>query len=101
VSLPQRQETKFVRAAVVAAIAVLPAGFAQSADMLPQGRVLKPRDMFKDCTTCPELVVVPAGEFMMGSPDDEAERLSYESPRHLVKIAAPFAVGRFAITLLA
>ena len=44
------------------------------------------------------MVVVPAGEFMMGSPDDEAERLSYESPRHLVTIAAPFAVGRFAVT---
>jgi formylglycine-generating enzyme required for sulfatase activity len=54
--------------------------------------------VFKDCTTCPEMVVVPAGEFIMGSPDEEAERLSYESPRHLVKIAVPFAVGRFAVT---
>ena len=44
------------------------------------------------------MVVVPAGEFMMGSPNDEEERLTYESPQHLVKIPSPFAVGRFAVT---
>jgi hypothetical protein len=30
-------------------------------------RCLKPKDSFKDCDTCPEIVVVPAGEFIMGS----------------------------------
>ena len=29
---------------------------------------LKPKDVFKECDTCPEMVVVPAGSFMMGSP---------------------------------
>jgi formylglycine-generating enzyme required for sulfatase activity len=59
---------------------------------------LKPHDSFSDCSTCPEMVVVPAGEFMMGSPNDEEERLAYEGPHHAVKIASPFAVGRFAVT---
>ena len=28
---------------------------------------LKPGNVFKDCDVCPEMVVVPAGNFMMGS----------------------------------
>ena len=31
-------------------------------------RALKPKDSFKECDECPEMVVVPAGSFMMGSP---------------------------------
>src|SRR5262249_30645508 len=31
-------------------------------------------ESFKDCPTCPEMVVVPAGRFTMGSPDSEPER---------------------------
>lgn len=29
---------------------------------------------FRDCSTCPEMVVVPAGDFMRGSPQDEPRR---------------------------
>jgi formylglycine-generating enzyme required for sulfatase activity len=43
-------------------------------------------------------VVVPAGEFMMGSPRGEEGRLNYEDPKHKVTIAKAFAVGRFAVT---
>ena len=51
------------------------------------------------CAMCPEMVVVPAGEFIMGSPENEPERDPVaESPQHRVKIAKPFAVGRFAVT---
>jgi formylglycine-generating enzyme required for sulfatase activity len=55
-------------------------------------------EVFRDCPYCPEMVVVPAGEFMMGSPDSEAGRLSDEGPQHRVRIAQPFAVGRFEVT---
>jgi len=55
-------------------------------------------ESFKDCPDCPEMVVVPAGSFRMGSLDSEPERESYESPQHRVAIAKPFAVGRFAVT---
>ncbi len=53
---------------------------------------------FKDCPDCPEMVVVPAGSFTMGSPSSEPGRWSDEGPQHKVRIAKPFAVGRFAVT---
>jgi formylglycine-generating enzyme required for sulfatase activity len=53
---------------------------------------------FCDIDGGPEMVVVPAGRFMMGSPDDEPERSSWESPRHEVTFVRPFAVGRHAVT---
>ncbi len=36
---------------------------------------LKPGDEFKECATCPPMVVVPSGSFMMGSPESEPERV--------------------------
>ena len=65
---------------------------------MDEDRHLLPTAVFKDCDTCPNMVVVPAGEFDMGSPDTEAGRLSMEGPRHKVSIARPFAAGRFAVT---
>ena len=50
------------------------------------------------CPTCPEMVVVPAGDVMMGSPEKERGRSDEESPQHRVTIANPFAVGKFSIT---
>jgi len=54
-------------------------------------------ESFKDCPECPEMVVVPAGEFMMGSPSNEPGRFNDEEPVR-VSIAAPFAVGKYAVT---
>jgi formylglycine-generating enzyme required for sulfatase activity len=53
---------------------------------------------FRDCPSCPEMVTVPAGEFMMGSPESERGRDSNEGPQHKVTIAQPFAVGKFEVT---
>jgi len=61
-------------------------------------RCLKPKDSFKDCPGCPEMVVVPAGEFTMGSPASEESRQGHESPQHNVRIPKPFAVGKFEIS---
>ena len=52
----------------------------------------------RDCPVCPELVVVPAGEFMMGSADNEAGRDGNEGPQRKVVIQRPFAVGKFEVT---
>jgi formylglycine-generating enzyme required for sulfatase activity len=53
---------------------------------------------FKDCDDCPELIIVPAGQFTMGSPDAEPGRLDIEGPQRPVQIKSNFAVGRYAIT---
>ena len=44
------------------------------------------------------MVVIPAGRFLMGSPADEPERSDDEGPQHEVRIAAPFAMGVYAVT---
>jgi formylglycine-generating enzyme required for sulfatase activity len=67
--------------------------------LLPEReRALKPKDAFKECDKCPEMVVVAPGSFTMGSPASEQGRDIDESPQHNVTIAKPFAVGRFAVT---
>jgi formylglycine-generating enzyme required for sulfatase activity len=53
--------------------------------------------VFRDCPDCPEMVVIPAGSFDMGSPDSEEERDDDEGPVHRVKVAA-FALGTTEIT---
>ena len=45
-----------------------------------------------------DLVRVPAGTFMMGSPDAEADRDPSEGPRHAVTIGKPFWIGRVEVT---
>ena len=55
-------------------------------------------EVFRDCPHCPEMVVVPSGRFMMGSPSSEEDRLDDESPRHRVTIGSPFAVGAHEVT---
>ena len=60
---------------------------------------LKLRPVFKDCDVCPEMVALPAGEFMMGSPEDEADRVKVEGPPRRIVIAKPFAIGKFEITV--
>ena len=37
-------------------------------------QTLRPGDTFKECASCPEMVVVPAGNFIMGSPANEVGR---------------------------
>ena len=52
---------------------------------------------FRDCAFCPELVVVPAGKFVMGSPSHEKGRRAVEEQLR-VTISQPFAVGKFTVT---
>ena len=54
--------------------------------------------VIRDCSSCPEMVVVPAGQFVMGSPPSETGRDDDEGPPHLVTIAKPFAVGKYEVT---
>jgi formylglycine-generating enzyme required for sulfatase activity len=63
---------------------------------LEQERALKPGDSFKECSGCPEMVVVPAGRFKMGSPAGQG--YDSERPQHEVTIAKPFAVAKAELT---
>ncbi|MDP7098909.1 MAG: formylglycine-generating enzyme family protein, partial [Rhodospirillales bacterium] len=54
--------------------------------------------VFRDAAFAPEMVVIPAGEFLMGSPEDEKYRGEDEGPQHRVVIPAPFALGKYAVT---
>jgi formylglycine-generating enzyme required for sulfatase activity len=54
-------------------------------------------EYFKDCLECPEMVVIQAGSFLMGSPPNEAGRLAAEGPRRLVDVPR-FAMGKYEVT---
>ena len=53
----------------------------------------EPGELFRDCRDCPELVVVPPGDFVMGSSDSP-----YEKPERTISIKRPFAIGRREVT---
>lgn len=60
---------------------------------------------FAECRECPEMVVIPPGEFVMGSSQQERRALGVlamfdkmEEPRHTVRIGYRYAVGRYAVT---
>jgi hypothetical protein len=60
--------------------------------------VTKSGTVFQDCSACPQMVVIPAGSFMMGSPETDKDARDDERPQHKVTIAKPFAVSRFEVT---
>jgi len=60
--------------------------------------VLQLGQTFRDCSDCPEMVVIPAGSFTMGSPASEANRQTDEGPQRRITFARNFAVGRFEVT---
>ena len=75
---------------------------------LPPLRVHGAGDIIKDCDDCPEMVVIPAGSFLMGSPADPPEDPfsnapvkkngePSERPQHRVQIQS-FAIGKYEVT---
>ena len=62
-------------------------------------RALKPGQSFRECAKdCPEMVVVPAGECIMGSPPNEMGRYDSEGPQHTVVFAKTLAVSKYELT---
>ena len=53
--------------------------------------------VFRDCPTCPELVVVPAGRFRMGCVSGR-DCVDDEGPVHEVEVASSFALGVYEVT---
>lgn len=79
----------------------------------PTGAAAKSVQTFRDCPECPEMVVIPAGKFMMGSRRMKLDALDsenmlyfalklvdqdYESPLHRVNVKA-FAMGKYEVTM--
>ncbi|HAH11184.1 MAG TPA: hypothetical protein DCL54_11865 [Alphaproteobacteria bacterium] len=58
----------------------------------------EPGTEFCDGPGLPLMVVIPAGTFLMGSPETERKRAQDEGPQRKVTIARPFAVGKYAVT---
>jgi formylglycine-generating enzyme required for sulfatase activity len=56
----------------------------------------KPGESFRDFGAGPEMVVIPAGSFMMGSKDGEGDKS--ERPQHKVTIPQAFAAGKYPVT---
>ena len=93
-----RNRLKKFKEARTAAVVPTPPTTPPSKAVRPTARVYpkayRPGETFKDCDVCPEMVVVPAGRFTMGTNDG----LSDEWPAHLVTFDRPFAVGKFEVT---
>lgn len=106
-----RAEHARLAAAPVASLADTPA-LALTAPLTTQTRLTVTRweplgtgaiedfDVFRDTDApwCPEMVALPGGTFLMGSPDDQKSRRGQEGPQHPVTIGTRFAIGRYAVT---
>ncbi len=86
-------------------LAVLAAADAQTGRTAPpapataaQGHRPAPGTIVKDCPSCPELVPLPTGTFLMGSAPDDPDAHADEMPRHSVTISRRLAVGRFEVS---
>ena len=66
----------------------------------PLARAADPAAPFRDCADCPEMVRVPAGTFVMGTPtaDPAAAGARAEAQAVIVRIAKPFGLGRVEVT---
>ena len=62
-------------------------------------KAARPGSEFRECARgCPVMIVIPAGRFIMGSPENKSERQTSEGPQHEVTFARPFAVSKFEVT---
>ena len=85
------------RVAALRAAASDPPALAPAATDAPPAAPTEPGTVFRDCPTCPEMVVVPAGEFLMGSDRRDDESSDGERPRHRVTVER-FALGVHEVT---
>lgn len=62
------------------------------------GDARAPGAVFRDCPDCPPMVVIPPGQFTMGSPETEPVRDADEGPQRIVTIPRAFAVAAYELT---
>src|SRR6478609_3467960 len=68
---------------------------------LPVGAQSPPKNetdrQFRECPECQDMVAIPAGKFLMGSPAHEPGRFDSEGPQHVVTVKA-FALSKYPVT---
>ena len=69
----------------------------QAGNDLALASLHRPGEQYRACRNCPEMVILPAGRFTMGSPDSEKGRFDSEGPRHDV-VMKSFALGKYEVT---
>jgi formylglycine-generating enzyme required for sulfatase activity len=83
--------------ALAAAVHMKPASSGQAAQAA-EAASAPPGVSSGNCDACPEMVTIPGGEFLMGSPASDSERGNSEGPQRLVRVK-PFALGKTEVTL--
>jgi formylglycine-generating enzyme required for sulfatase activity len=91
----KRSRPLFLIGTTISVLLALPLAFGQTENAAR--RAAKPGQTLKECRNCPEMLVVPAGTFTMGSPADEPLRRDNE-PQQQITIPRAFAMSRTAIT---
>lgn len=105
----RRKYLPWTIAAVVVIFAAATAYVLAPADLFaPKGKppgfgTDRSADVIRDCDTCPDMLPVPAGEFLMGDPPGRRERLlnwieKKPPSQRRITIAKPFAIGRYQVT---
>lgn len=80
----KRAVLPLVSVVILALLGVLDVGVAQS-------------DRFRECSECPEMIIIPAGQFSMGSEPQEIGHIANERPRHTVSVRS-FASAIYPVT---
>lgn len=73
---------------------------AQPLSSVAEGQ-LKSLAEFRECADCPKMIVIPGGQFLMGSTASDISRndaFENEGPQHKVTIAQRFAIGKYEVT---
>lgn len=89
-----------VQTSLLAVAGVLTLSFSAQALAADAATGVKPGASFKDCSECQDMVVIPAGTFMMGSTEEERTREGvpeafgkHEVTRVKITFAKPFAIA--------
>jgi formylglycine-generating enzyme required for sulfatase activity len=89
-----------VASAVLAALGALTLATAQESNPAGGNTKSLPKEYTADLGggVKMEMVLIPAGEFMMGSPDSDRSASNDEKPQHRVRITQPFYIGKYPVT---
>jgi formylglycine-generating enzyme required for sulfatase activity len=75
-----------------------PHGKHQPAEPPPPQIPPAPGERFSHCAQCPEMIVIPAGAALTGSPRNENGRAADEPLPEQVQVTSPFALSVFEVT---